>query len=67
MMKHSTKGDVSALQYDLRNGCGHSCIDSSLDYSYGLTPAEPNIPVVELLQHYKEHLDSFKVSSDRAL
>ena len=43
---------------------GHSCTNSSLDSSYGSTPAEPDIPEVELLQLCKEHLDRLKVSSE---
>ena len=33
------------------------CTDSSLDSSYGSSPAEPDIPVTELLWLCKEHLD----------
>ena len=43
---------------------GHTCTDSSLDSSYGATPAEPDIPEVELLWLCKEHLDCLKVSSE---
>ena len=39
---------------------GHTCTDSSLDSLYGSTPAEPDIPEVELLRVCKEHLDCFK-------
>ena len=43
---------------------GHTCTDSSLDSSYGSSPAEPDIPVTELLWLCKEHLGRFKVSSE---
>ena len=43
---------------------GHLCTDSSLDSSYGSSPAEPDIPVVELLRLCKEHLERLKVSSE---
>ena len=43
---------------------GHTCIDSSPNSSYGPSPAEPDIPVNELLQLCKEHLDQLNISSE---